>query len=350
MRAFSRPFTGIIALVLFLAFSLAACGTSSASSKGPVTVNLGYFPNITHAIALVGVQRGTFQQAIGPNKLTTHVFNAGPDEIQALLSGNIDIAYVGPNPAINGYVRSNGSALKIIAGASSGGALFIVRPGAHITSPADLNGKKIADPQQGGTQDISLRHYLQQHNLKTTQQGGTVNILPMDNATILNEFKAGQIDGAWVPEPYASRLIIEDHGTVFVDERNLWPNKQFTTTDLIVRTAFLNAHPDIVKELLQAHVETAQYINNNLSSAITIVNNQLKALTQKSYSTQILDSAFHNLSITYDPLVSTLYEQANDEYTLGFLGSSKPDVTNIVDLDPLNSVLASKGLPKITTS
>src|SRR5689334_12694618 len=219
----------IITFLMLLAFILAACGNSSASSSnsssnGHITVHLGYFPNITHAVALVGVARGTFQQALGSNvKLDTKTFNAGPAEIEALFAGDIDIGYVGPNPAINGYVKSKGAALRIIAGASSGGALFIVRPGANIHSAKDLNGKKLATPQLGGTQDVSLRHYLQQNGLKTVDKGGTVQIVPTDNANILTAFKQGSIDGAWVPEPWATRLIVEDKGQVLVDERTLWP-------------------------------------------------------------------------------------------------------------------------------
>src|SRR6266700_3953898 len=204
-RLFARSL-GVFSLLSLLLIAFAACGSdsSTANSGSTTTVHLGYFPNITHAAALVGVARGTFKQALGSNAtLDTKTFNAGPALIEALLAGDIDIGYVGPNPAINGYVKSHGAALRIIAGASSGGALFIVRPGANIHGPQDLNGKKLATPQLGGTQDVSLRHYLQQHGLKTADKGGTVQIIPSDNANILAMFKQGSIDGAWVPEPWA---------------------------------------------------------------------------------------------------------------------------------------------------
>ena len=357
MKAPSRHYPHVFSLLLLLTLLLAACGgsnsggTGSTDSNSPVTVHLGYFPNITHAIALVGVARGTFQQALGSDKLdASKTFNAGPALIEALLAGDIDIGYVGPNPAINGYVKSHGEALRIIAGASSGGALFIVRPGANIQSPQDLNGKKLATPQKGGTQDVSLRHYLQVHGLKSSDQGGNVEIIPTDNPNIITEFKTGQIDGAWVPEPWASRLILEGQGKVFVDERTLWPNNKFVTTNLIVRKDFLDQHPDIVKKFLQAHVETAQYINSNPQAAQKIVNDQLKKLTGKPLATKVISQAFKNLDITYDPLAPTLFKSADDAYALGFLGSSKPDLNGILYLDPLNSVLASKGLAKVATA
>ena len=223
-----------------------------------------------------------------------------------------------------------------------------MRPGAHIRTPADLSGKTLADPQLGGTQDVALRHYLQQHNLQTADKGGTVQIVPTDNATILTEFKQGKIDGAWVPEPWATRLIDEAGGKVFVDERALWPNGKFVTTDVIVNTRFLNAHPDIVKKFLQAHVATVQYILSNPDEAQTIVNNELKSLTSKPLTTQELSQAWANFSVTYDPLASTLQESANREYALGFLGTTKPDLSGINALGTLNDVLSAEGLATVS--
>src|SRR5437016_4993355 len=272
----------IASLALILALTFVACGSSSQSSSSgsSTTVHLGYFPNVTHAVALVGVARGTFQSALGSSaELVTTNFNAGPALIEALFANDIDIGYVGPNPAINGYTKSNGAALRIIAGASSGGALFVVRPGAHIQSPKDLANKKLATPQVGGTQDVALRYYLQQHGLQTADKGGNVQIIPTDNPNILSLFQQGKIDGAWVPEPWATRLVIEGNGTVFLDERSLWPKGQFVTTNVVVRTAFLQEHPDLVKKFLQAHVETVQYILKNPENAKEIVNSEIQQIT-----------------------------------------------------------------------
>ncbi|GHO84826.1 ABC transporter substrate-binding protein [Dictyobacter formicarum] len=358
MKASSHRFPRMLACILLLSLALAACGgdsnasgSTNGGSSSPVTVHLGYFPNITHAVALVGVARGTFATALGNNTLdASKTFNAGPALMEALSAGDIDIGYVGPNPAINTYVKSHGDALRIIAGASSGGASFIVRPGANIKTANDLKGKKLATPQKGGTQDIALRHYLQIHNLKSTDDGGDIQILPTDNANILNEFKQGQIDGAWVPEPWASRLVNEAQGTIFVDERSTWPNNKFITTLVVVRKDFLDQHPDIVQKFLQAHVETVQYINNNLPAAEKIANEQLKKLTGKALSNSAVDGSFKRLDITYDPLASTLFKSADNAYALGFLGTTKPDLSGIFSLDQLNSVLSSKGLQKVTAS
>lgn len=342
-------------IFIVLVLSLVGCGSNNYSagsnSSSSITVHLGYFPNITHAVALVGVARGTFKQALGPNvNLDIKTFNAGPQLIEALFAGSIDIGYVGPNPAINGYVKSKGAALRIIAGASSGGALLIVRPGAQIKTTNDLARKKIADPQLGGTQDISLRYYLSQHGLTSADKGGTVQIVPAQNPDILTMFKQGQIDGAWVPEPWASRLVLEDKGQVFVDERTLWPNNKFVTTNVVVSKSFLDQHPDLVSKFLQAHVDTVQFINNNLDQAKSIVNSEIKRITGKALSSDVLDSSFKNLDITYDPLASTLFQSADDAYTLGFLGSSKPNLTGILDLTPLNAVLVAKGMAPVASS
>jgi NitT/TauT family transport system substrate-binding protein len=350
MRTAMTHYWRIISLFVLLAFALVGCGAQGSNNNptGPVTVHLGYFANLTHAVALVGVARGTFKDALGPNvHLETKTFNAGPALIEALFASDIDIGYVGPNPAINGYTKSNGAALRIIAGASSGGALFVVRPGAHIQSPKDLANKKFATPQVGGTQDVALRYYLQQHGLQTADKGGNVQIIPTDNPNILSLFQQGKIDGAWVPEPWATRLVIEGNGMVFLDERSLWPKGQFVTTNVVVRTAFLQEHPDLVKKFLQAHVETVQYILKNPENAKEVVNSQIQQITGKALAKNVLDQAYTNLDITYDPLTSTLLQSAGRAYSLGFLGQSKPDLTGIYHLGELNAVLASRGLASV---
>lgn len=340
-------------LALFSVLSLlilAGCGSSSANSDGKVTLNLGYYPNLTHAVALVGIGHGTFQQELGTKvALQSKTFNAGPAEIQALLAGSIDIAFVGPSPAISGYTQSHNAALKVIAGASSAGVEFIVQANEKINGPADLANKKIADPQKGGTQDVALRNYLQQHGLKSTDQGGNVQVLSTDNASILNLFKEGKIDGAWMPEPWATRLLVEGKGNVFLNENSLWPDGQFATTIIVVRQAFYNAHPDVVKQFLQADVDTVQYIKANSADAQQIANDQIKKITGSQMKSSELPIAFQDLQITYDPLASTITEQANRSFALGFV-SSRPDLSSFYTLGPLNTVLSSKGLATVATS
>lgn len=335
---------GIVFLLI-----LGGCGGSN-SANGSVTLNLGYFPNLTHAVALVGVGNGTFQKDLGTHvNLQTKTFNAGPAEMQALLAGSIDIAFVGPSPAISGYTTSHGTALKVIAGASSAGVEFVVQGNSKVNGPADLAGKKIADPQKGGTQDVALRNYLAQHGLKSSDDGGNVQVISTDNSSILTLFKTGKIDGAWVPEPWATRLVVEGKGKVFLNEGSLWPNGQFSTTIVVARQAFYNTHPDLVKSFLQATVETVQYIKSNTSNAAQIANEQIKKITGSETRADELLPAFQDLQVTYDPLASTINEQAARTYALGFV-KSKPDLAGFYNLGPLNAVLSSKGLATIATS
>ncbi len=322
--------------------------TTDTATFAPATVRLAYFPNLTHAVALVGTANGLFQKALGPNiTLDVKTFNAGPALIEALFAGEIDIGYVGPNPAINGYVKSKGAALRIIAGASSGGALFIVRPEAKIKTLADLAGKKFASPQLGGTQDVALRYLVQEAGLKTADQGGDVTILPTQNPDILTLFQKGEIDGAWVPEPWATRLIVEAKGEVFVDERDKWPGGQFVTTLVVVSTKFQQEHPDLVEAFLRGHVAAVDYIKANPAETKTIVNKEIERITGKPLATAVLDQAITTLAFTYDPLASSLFVSADHAFALGFLGDSKPDLTGIYDLTPLNKVLAAQGLAEV---
>lgn len=339
--------TGVMLLVLVLAMTACGGGRPGATSGSAVTMRVGYFPNITHSQALIGVARGDFQKALGPDvTLDVKVFNAGPSAIEALFAGQLDLSYIGPNPAINGYVKSNGQALRIVAGATSGGAAFIVRPQANITTPADLAGKKLASPQLGNTQDVALRAYLAAQGLKLAEKGGNVQVIPTDNPQILDLFKQGQIDGAWVPEPWASRLIVEGGGKLFLDERDLWPGGDFVTAHIIVSTQFLQTHPDLVEAWLRAHVEITQWELANPEQARQLANDEIKRLTGKALPAQVLDSAWTRMRVTYDPISTSLIQSAQSAYAAGFL-TQKPDLTGIYDLTLLNKVLQEKGLPPV---
>lgn len=348
MKPLARWSLSRLLLLSLLAAGCAASAAATAPGQSAVTVRLGYFPNLTHAVGLVGVARGAFQAALGPGAtLEVKTFNAGPSVIEAMFAGEIDLSYIGPNPAINGYVKSKGEALRILAGATSAGALFIVRPEAGIRVPEDLAGKKLATPQLGNTQDVALRSYLKAHGLETADKGGAVEIIPTQNPDILSLFKQGQIDGAWVPEPWATRLIQEAGGQVFLDERTLWPGGQFVTTHLIVSKKFLDEHPDLVQAFLRAHVETVQFINANPDDARQIVNAEIERITARALPQAVIDQAFTHLEITYDPIASSLFKSAEDAFSLGFLGETPPDLSGLYALEPLNAILAEKGLAPV---
>jgi NitT/TauT family transport system substrate-binding protein len=347
MKSKLRTRLCIVSILLIVA--LAGCTAQSAPSpsKGPITVRVGYFPNITHSQALVGLARGDFQQALGSNvKIEATAFNAGPSVIEALFANQIDISYIGPNPAINGYIKSNGEALRIVAGATSGGASFVVRPDANITKPEDLAGKKLASPQLGNTQDVALRAYLAEHGLKVAEKGGNVQVIPTDNPQILDLFRQSQIDGAWVPEPWAARLIVDGGGKLFLDERDLWPNGEFVTAHIIVSTQFLKQHPDLVEAFLRAHVEVTQWELENTDQAKQLVNSEIKRLTGQALANEVIDGAWSRLRITYDPISASLVKSAQGAYEAGFI-KDKPDLSNIYDLKLLNEVLKEKGLPSV---
>jgi sulfonate transport system substrate-binding protein len=332
--------------VLVACLVLAASGCVPRDASG-TTIRVAYFPNLTHSQALIGLARGDFAEALGPQiKIDAKAFNAGPSVIEALFAGEIDLAYIGPNPAVNGYVRSQGEALRVIAGATSGGAAFIVRPQAGITSARDLSGKRIATPQLGNTQDVALRAYLARNQLAPTEKGGTVQVIPTDNPQILDLFRRGEIDGAWVPEPWATRLIAEGGGELFIDERSLWPDGEFTTALVIVRTKFLEEHPDLVQRWLRAHVSLTLWERENPEEAKRLANEEIARITGQALPQAVLDGAWSRESVTYDPLADTILASAQAAFAAGYLDSS-PDLSGLIDLSPLNHALEELGLPAL---
>ena len=336
----------LIVLLLSATLLLSGCaGAAPAPSANRIRV--GYFPNITHSQALIGLARGDFQTALGPGiKIEATSFNAGPSVIESLFAGQIVLAYIGPNPAINGFVQSSGKALRIVSGATSAGAALVVRPEANILQPADLAGKRLASPQLGNTQDVALRSYLVANGLNSTEKGGTVQVIPTQNPQILDLFKQGKIDGAWVPEPWASRLVVEAGGKIFVNERDLWPNGDFATAQIIVSTDFLKAHPDLVKAWLKANLEITQWEVANPGEAQTLLNDQIGKLTGQKLAPEIIQQAFSRMRPTWDPIPSSLIASANSAYQAGFL-KEKPNLDGIYDLSLLNEVLRSAKLPEV---
>jgi NitT/TauT family transport system substrate-binding protein len=329
--------------------SKAASSSSSGQTAAPAEVRLGYFANLTHAPALIGVQQGYFAKELGSTtRLSTQVFNAGPAEVEALFGGALDVAYIGPGPTINAYGQSQGSAIRIIAGAASGGAQLVVKNG--ITSPADLEGKTLATPQLGNTQDVALRAWLTGKGLKNSVTGGgDVTITPTANADIPNLFDAGKLDGAWVPEPYASALVLGHGAHVLVDEKDLWPQGQFVTTALIVRTAFLTQYPDTVAALLKAHLQAVQFAQKSPDEAKKAVNTALVAAGSKSLPDNVLQRAWSEMSVTYDPIASTLKTSMENGVKAGTL-PHKVDLNGIYDLRPLNALLEQQKLTKVSAA
>jgi NitT/TauT family transport system substrate-binding protein len=311
---------------------------------GQTVIRVGAFPNITHAQAMIGKRNGWFDKAMGPGvKIMWTSFNAGPSAIEALYSGAIDMAYVGPSPTVNGYVHSNGEALRVIAGAASGGAALIVRNDSEINKPEDFHGKRVASPQLGNTQDVALRAWLKTNGLKTTDKGGDVQVVPLANPDQLTLFLKKQLDAAWAPEPWATRLIHEGNGTLFLDERDLWPQKRFITTNLVVSAKFLQSHPDVVKNWIRAHVELTDWIQSHIPESKKLINEQIQQETGKALSPEILNDAFGRLEVTYDPVKSSLFASAQFAFEDGFLGKKMPDLSGIYDLSLLNQVLVEKG-------
>jgi NitT/TauT family transport system substrate-binding protein len=354
MKLQHRMRTGLL-VGLLAAVALAGCGSDSKQDAKAgsveqgaekVALRLGYFPNITHAPGLVGVEKGIFADKLGSNvTLAPQAFNAGPAAVEAIFSGAIDATYIGPNPAINAFAKSHGEAIRIISGATSGGAFLVVNP--SITAPAGLTGKKVATPQLGNTQDVALRSWLKANKLSADALGGgDVQIVPQDNGQALEAFKAGTIAGAWVPEPWATRMIQEGKGKVLVDEKTLWPGGQYVTTHLIVRTAFLKAHPDVVKHLLEGHAAAVDFVNANPAEAKTMVNQALQKLTGKTIAQGVIDAAWPNMTFTNDPIASSLRKGADDAKAVGLLDAGTK-LDGIYDLNLLNEVLKAAGKPEV---
>jgi NitT/TauT family transport system substrate-binding protein len=324
----------------------AKAATAGHSGSPASELRLGYFANVTHAAALIGVQRGYFAKELGSTTLSTQVFNAGPEEVEALFGGAIDAAFIGPGPTINAYGQSQGDAIRVIAGAASGGAELVVKP--SITKASDLKGKTLASPQLGNTQDVALRSWLTSQGLKNSVTGGgDVTITPTANSDVANVFDSGRIDGAWLPEPYASTLVLSHGAKVLVDEKDLWPGGKFVTTNLVVRTDFLKQHPQTVAALLKGEVEAVQLAQKDPAAAKKAVNDGLAAAGGKSVSASVLDRAWSELTVTYDPIASGLSKNNQNGVKAG-TQATLVDLKGIYDLRPLNTILKEQGLSAVS--
>ncbi|MFJ2861845.1 aliphatic sulfonate ABC transporter substrate-binding protein [Kitasatospora sp. NPDC087314] len=321
--------------------STAGSAAASGARLSADTVKIGYFANLTHGTALVGLQEGLFQKELGATQIKTQVFNAGPSEIEALNAGSIDIGWIGPSPAINGYTKSDGKSLKIIGGSASGGVKLVVNPD-KISSLDDLKGKKIATPQLGNTQDVALLNYLagKGYKIDAATGAGDVSVVRTDNKVAPDAYRQGSIDGAWVPEPTASKLVTLG-AKVLLNEKDVWPDKKFVITNIIVSQKFLTEHPDVVEAVLRGSVNTNAFIKADPDKAKADANEAIKKEAGNALEPAVLDPAWADIDFLDDPLAGTLQAEADHAVTAGLL--KKPNLNGIYDLTLLNKVLAAKG-------
>jgi NitT/TauT family transport system substrate-binding protein len=334
-----------------VAMMLAATVSPAQAASGVADkVRVAYFANITHAPALIARQKQIFEKYLGSTKVEYSIFSVGTAEIEAFKGGAIDFGYIGPSPSISGYTTTQGTLLNVVSGAVSGGAKFIVKPeliateGKPTTAEIKaLKGKTFATPGLGGTQDVALRNYLRKNSIAVGSGDQTAHILPTENATTLTLFQKGSIDGGWVPEPWATRLIQEGKGKVFLDEATLWPGGKYITTDVIASQKFLQQYPATVKALLQANNEAIAFLNKpaNKQASIDLAQAELKARTGKVLSDAVIGAAWPALTFTADPLASTwktsFIAGINAKVLSGSLSAA--DLKGIFDLRILNGLL-----------
>ena len=352
-RSRSRRALAVVAAAVAALALAAGCSRAQESAPAPAAdqgpaaqLRLGYFPNITHAGALIGVQNGLFAQNLGQTKLATQTFNAGPAETAALLGNSIDVGFIGSGPAINAY-KQNPDGIRVISGATSGGAELVVRPG--ITSPQQLLGKKIATPQLANTQDISLKKWLKQNNLPIGTGPNAVEVVNIDNARALDAYKTGQLDGGWLPEPYASQFVLQAGATQLIDERTLWPDGQFPTTVVIARTDYVQAHPATVAAFLKGLVAAEDLGTSDPNAAKAAANAGLGASGSKPLPQNVLDRAWSEVSLNPDPLASTFPQLAEDAVTAG-TAKSATNVKGLIDVGPLDQALTAAGRPTVSAA
>jgi NitT/TauT family transport system substrate-binding protein len=338
-------------MTLLLATAIFAWAPTAFAAK--TVLRVGHFPNITHAQGVIGhglsrQGKGWFEERLGPDvEVQWYVYNAGPSAMEAIFAKSIDITYVGPNPAVNAHLRARGEEVRIVAGACSGGAALMVRP-ERIKTDADFQGKKVATPQLGNTQDVAARAWLQSKNFRVTMTGGDVLVIPTANPDQLALFQKGDLDAVWTVEPWVTRLEQEAKAKVYLDERSLWKatNGKYITTHLTSSVRFLKEQPELLRKWIAAHVELTEWINKNPEEAKKVLNDEIKAETSKALPQQTLDSAWKRLELTYDPIRGSLLKSADDAHRIGFI-RQKPELSLIYELKLLNEVLAKKNLPEV---
>ncbi len=314
----------ILVLVGAVAVAIAALAVALSIQTEANTdrIRVAFFANPTHAVPIVGLENGEFVKALEGVPIETRIVDSGPQAIEALFANSADIAYVGPAPFVNGYIKSGGQGIKILSGAANNGASFVVQSDSGISSAADLGGKKIAAPFIGNTQDVSLRNYLAENNLRPAERGGNIIVYNIANPEIFTLFAKGDIDAAWVPEPTATILVEQLGGKRLFKEEEIWPGKEFSSVLLVARTDFVEKHPDWIEKWLMAHTNTIQWINQNPEKTETVFIEFYKMHTGKSLDEKIIHDSFSNIVITSDPNLDSIHLFAERAYSLGYLGRS----------------------------
>ena len=327
---------GVVGIILL---SVLGISLSSSETTHENKLRIAYFPNIGHAIPVVGIENGLFAEYLGDDvTIETRVFDSGPQAIEALFANSVDVAYVGPGPAINGFLNSENNNIKILAGAASGGASFIVHPDSEINSASDFAGKKIAAPQIGNTQDVSLRHYLSENGLKPAEKGGSVVVYNIANPDIYTLFVKGEIDGAWVAEPWATILESELNGERLFHEEELWPNEEFASVLLIGNIDYVDKNKTLIGDFIHAHHETVIWIQTNPKDTRIVFNNFLDSHFGQSLSDNVVDVALSNILITADPKPASVFSFAEKADTLGYLGRNGYDLSELFYSFDTNSI------------
>jgi NitT/TauT family transport system substrate-binding protein len=336
---------GLVAVMM--AGCASAAGSTPEAADEVTELRLGYFANVTHALALVGLEEGLFEDALGDIDVTTSVFNAGPAAIEALTVGAIDATYIGPNPSINTFIQSGGESARIVAGAATGGAALVVADG--IDSPDDLAGTTLASPQLGNTQDVALRVWLGDQGYETDPSGGgDVSVTPTENAQTLTLFQKGDLDGAWLPEPWVSRLVIDEGAHVLVDEADLWPDGESPTTVLLVRAEFLEQHPDVVEQLLEGHVAAVQWIAEHPDEVPGVINAAIGAETGKPLSDAVIERALEHVTFSVDPHAATFETLVANGLEAGT--QKEGSIEGLFDLRVLNGLLEASGSDTVSAA
>ena len=305
----------VIGIIAFVGF------TQSSVNYSENNIRVAFFPSVVHAVPIIGMETQTFENTLdGDLDIQVKIFDSGPQVIESIFSNSVDIAYVGPGPVINGFLKSDGNDLKILAGAASGGASFVIQKNSGLDLIENYSGKRIAAPQISNTQDVSLRHYLAENGLITAEKGGDVFVLNIANPDIYTLFAKGDIDGAWVPEPWATMLVEELDGVRLFDENEFWPENQFSSVLLIGRSDYIEKNPEIIKKWINANEKTAQWINNHPDESKKLYNEFLNSYMGRTLPQNIVEKSFSNIIITSEPLENSVYTFAERADALGYLG------------------------------